>query len=54
MVDKANLVIIRNTREQQPLEFPSVKVKDGDYSLENFTDRITIERKSLPDLLKTL
>lgn len=59
MVKKSNLVIIRDTREQKPLVFPNAKVKDaklqtGDYSLEYFEDRITIERKSLSDLLQSL
>ncbi|KXK28787.1 MAG: hypothetical protein UZ01_02527 [Candidatus Brocadia sinica] len=59
MVKKSNLVIIRDTREQKPLVFPNAKVKDaklqtGDYSLEHFEDKITIERKSLSDLLQSL
>jgi DNA excision repair protein ERCC-4 len=51
------LVILCDTREQTPLRFsPEVKVEvvtlpTGDYSLAGFTDRVAIERKSLPDLV---
>ncbi len=51
------LVILRDTREQAPLQFsPEVKVEvvtlsTGDYSLAGFSDRVAIERKSLPDLV---
>ena len=54
------LIIIRDTREQQPFKFqridppPKVEVstlKTGDYSLKSFeNDHITVERKSLSDL----
>jgi len=56
-------VIIRDTREQQGFSFnheflgiietPTVKsgtLKTGDYSLEGFESKLTIERKSLVDL----
>lgn len=56
---KSGLTIIQDTREQRPLAFPEAKVlvkmlKTGDYSLEGFEDRVTIERKSLSDLLGSL
>ena len=49
--------IIIDTREQRPLVFPAGvatkvgKLTHGDYSLEGFADLVTIERKSLPDLV---
>lgn len=54
---REGLVILRDTREQAPLRFsPEVKVEvvtlpTGDYSLAGFSDRVAIERKSLPDLV---
>ncbi|UJS16906.1 MAG: hypothetical protein L3J17_13460 [Candidatus Jettenia sp.] len=56
---KSDMTILQDTREQKPLTFPQAKVlvkmlKTGDYSLEGFEDKITIERKSLPDLLGSL
>jgi DNA excision repair protein ERCC-4 len=51
------LHILRDTREQTPWKFsPDVTVEvatlpTGDYSLAGFTDRVAIERKSLPDLV---
>ncbi len=56
---KADMTIVQDTREQRPLVFPEAKVRvatltTGDYSLEHFEDKITIERKSLPDLLGSL
>lgn len=53
------MVIVQDTRERQPLTFPEAKVKiatltTGDYSLDHFEDRVTIERKSLTDLLGSL
>lgn len=56
---KADMTIVQDTREQKPLTFPEAKVRvvtllTGDYSLEHFEDKITIERKSLPDLLGSL
>ncbi|WKZ17749.1 MAG: ERCC4 domain-containing protein [Candidatus Jettenia sp. CY-1] len=56
---KSDMTIVRDTREQLPLTFPEAKVKiatlsTGDYSLEHFEDKVTIERKSLPDLLGSL
>lgn len=57
----ANLTAIVDTREQLPLDLrwrsgevlKSVRKKldTGDYSLEGFEDKITIERKSIPDLM---
>lgn len=56
---KTDLVIIQDTREQMPLIFPEAKVEiatltTGDYSLKGFEDKVCIERKSLPDLLRAL
>lgn len=52
------LKIIIDTREQTPLVFDKEQAEvsigtlaHGDYSLQGFTDLITIERKSLPDLV---
>uniref|UniRef100_A0A6M3IY62 Putative nuclease n=1 Tax=viral metagenome TaxID=1070528 RepID=A0A6M3IY62_9ZZZZ len=51
--------IVVDTREQAAYTFASIKPRpeviykalaSGDYSLEGYEDRITIERKSLPDL----
>ena len=51
--------IVIDTREQAPYTFDSINpkpntitlgLKTGDYSLDGFEDRITIERKSLSDL----
>lgn len=48
--------ILIDTREQQPLAFSddvdveTVSLPTGDYSIKGHTDRVTIERKSLPDL----
>ncbi|GAN35010.1 MAG: hypothetical protein DYG83_18330 [Candidatus Brocadia sp. AMX2] len=59
MIKKSDLVIIQDTREQTPLVFKNATVEvvglsTGDYSLKNFTDKVTIERKSLSDLLGSL
>ena len=58
-LEKKNLMIIQDTREQNPLIFPSAKVETGildtgDYSIKGWENQITIERKSLPDLLNSL
>lgn len=51
--------IITDTRESNPWTFSTVVpmpdivyrgLKTGDYSIDGFEDRITVERKSLPDL----
>lgn len=52
-------VILRDTREQRPLDrwfsdavsVEVVTLSTGDYSLVGFTDRVCVERKSLPDLV---
>lgn len=52
--------IIVDTAEQAPWHFsPGVRVLSrtlmtGDYSIEGFEQIITVERKSLPDLVKTV
>ncbi len=54
---RAGMLILRDTREQTPWRFsPDVTVQTatlptGDYSLGGYTDRVAIERKSLPDLV---
>ncbi len=51
------MVIVIDTREQTPFVFPegvqtvSGTLQSGDYSLQGFTDLVTIERKSLPDIV---
>ncbi len=52
-------VILRDTREQRPLDrwfstavsVQVVTMPTGDYSLAGFSDRVCVERKSLPDLV---
>ena len=58
---KLPLQIIRDTREQNGFEFAGFPctvtpgtLATADYSLVGFTDRIGIERKSLPDLVACL
>jgi ERCC4-type nuclease len=50
--------IVIDSNEQLPYKFqtPSIRAKlpTGDYSLEGFEDRISIERKELNDLIKCL
>lgn len=56
--------VIVDTREQRPLRFKDVEtirrgLKTGDYSIEgedgeSFEDRISVERKSLEDLLSSI
>lgn len=60
----AKPTLIIDTREQQPYEFSrfydqfnSIErrtLKTGDYSLDGYTSRIAIERKSLSDCVNTL
>lgn len=52
------LVIVVDSREQKPFEFPSrstliKKLKLGDYSVRGLESRICIERKSFNDLFGT-
>ena len=53
----ANDILI-DTREQKPYEFETsslpMKLSTGDYSVMGYTDRITVERKSLTDFLGCL
>ncbi|MDY0149506.1 MAG: ERCC4 domain-containing protein [Kiritimatiellia bacterium] len=58
---KIPLRIVCDSREQQPFTFDGFPVvvtpgtlASGDYSLHGFTDRIAVERKSLPDLLHSI
>lgn len=58
-ISKSDLTIIVDTREQRPLEFKSAKtipgtLHEGDYSLEGYEKKVSIERKSLSDLLGSL
>jgi ERCC4-type nuclease len=49
--------IVVDTREKREYSFPDSirrKLDAGDYSLDGLTDHITIERKSLDDLVNTL
>lgn len=54
------LTVLVDTREQTPWDFsPSVAplratLHSGDYSLPGLSDWVAIERKSLPDLLKSI
>ena len=54
-----DFILIQDTREQKPL-FKSKPwiishgLNSGDYSIQGFENVITIERKSIPDLLGTL
>lgn len=49
-------VIVVDSREQKPYKFstPTVKkgLESGDYSIVSYEDDITVERKSLPDLVQ--
>ena len=50
-------IILIDTREQRPIEFPGDKTRrqkldTGDYSLSGYGTRITVEYKSLTDWLK--
>ena len=52
-------IMVVDTREQKPLFKPKPWIvnhglNSGDYSIQGFEDVITIERKSIPDLLGTL
>jgi len=54
-----DFILIQDTREQKPLFKPkpwiiSHGLNSGDYSIQGFENIITIERKSIPDLLGTL
>lgn len=54
--DPPKPVIIVDSREQKPYKFsiPTVKkaLNSGDYSIVGYEDDITVERKSLPDLVR--
>lgn len=51
--------IVRDTREKKPYNFRRTDCTDealttGDYTVEGFEDTFAIERKSLPDFLKSI
>ena len=50
--------IVVDTREQRPWAFrcPMVRkaLKAGDYSVEGLEERVSVERKSLPDFVRTI
>lgn len=50
--------IVIDTREKEPysFSFPSVrkKIDAGDYSIQGFEDKVSLERKSLIDLVNTV
>lgn len=51
--------IIIDTSEQSPWDFPGERIINrsldtGDYSVAGFEDVVTVERKSLPDLVNTV
>ncbi len=55
-IKKAEMTIIQNTQERNPLVFQEAKIEvgilqTGDYSLKGFENQVAIERKSLSDLL---
>lgn len=53
-----SFVIIADTREQQPYDFPCETVRRalvaGDYSVEGLEDQVAVERKSLSDFVHTV
>lgn len=58
MDDTTNPIVVIDTREQLPYEFPNTwpapmvkALKTGDYSILGLENQFTIERKSLEDLL---
>jgi len=54
--DPPPCIIVVDTREQKPYKFKTPTIKHalatGDYSVRNFEDDMTVERKSLDDLIK--
>ena len=55
------VTIVVDTREQRPWEFPRERVETvrralpvGDYSLVGLEDRVTVERKTLDDLVRSV
>lgn len=55
-----DFVVVCDTREQLPYEFSgdveviNEALETGDYTIEGFEDVFAVERKSLPDLLKSI
>lgn len=58
MIKKKTWILAVDTREQKPLAFAwphcPATLSTGDYSIVGFTDDVTIERKSLADLVHTV
>lgn len=57
-LEPVDITIVEDTREQTPLDFSALDVKvisgtldTGDYSILGLENVVTVERKSLPDLL---
>ena len=55
---KAEFSIVQDTQEKKPRLFPDrdvviKKLKTGDYSIEGFEDRISIETKAVGDIIGT-
>jgi len=58
---KNSIKIVIDTREKEPYSFPldgitttRRKLETGDYSLDGFEDRVTVERKSMDDFVSTV
>ena len=56
---KKKPLVIRDTREQKPWDFPGYRIKDkelkiGDYTFNGYSKLIVVERKSLADYLSCL
>jgi len=56
---KDGFVVVIDSREQLPFQFPDnptivKKLDAGDYSIENYEDKIAVERKSKNDLFGTI
>ncbi len=55
-MNEVNPIIIADTREQAPLTFRhfasvTATLRTGDYSIQGFENRFTVERKSISDLV---
>jgi len=58
MESKTPLIFITDTREQKEYSFPIPalrrKLNAGDYSVQGLEERVAVERKSLPDFVRTV